>query len=247
MRTGTGAVVLVVTAVVLLWWRAPAAPDDSAGKIDASGKMAPSSVPVPQKRVLQPADGPIFFQPALPGTALQTITLSVTEYDAQGHGVRRTKSVMSLGDSTSGELHVIIHREQMAFTSDNHARVSAEPLQTALSAWTASPVSLPGVAVVHGSLSGDIRQMLVLLSDLRVFPFASNERVVYYTIPFDAPPGRTGMTFIDGTHAGYWATTVLKLVTSVDQPVLHKHQRTNGHVGLSIGNQSARGVNQPPP
>ena len=57
MRTGTGALVLVATAVVLLWWRAPAAPVDGAGGGDQSGKMAPSSVPAPQDAIQQPANG----------------------------------------------------------------------------------------------------------------------------------------------------------------------------------------------
>lgn len=119
--------------------------------------------------------------------------------------------------------------------------VSAAPDASHSNLWYQSPVCLPGVAAVHGPLSGDIRQMVIDWGDRTVFPVAANEQVALYPIPDDAASGPTQVTFVDGSNAATFQTMLLKLITGVDQPVLHKGGKTNGHVSLQ-----ANPVNGPP-
>ena len=111
---------------------------------------------------------------------------------------------------------------------------------------TTSPVSFPnGIGVIHGAgrFSGDSGRMLLALNDEPMPVVAANKDAIFFQLPPDASSGPTRLTMVDGELAASTPLTVVKLVTSVDQPNLLKHQRTNGHVGLQADGLPAEAWN----
>ena len=188
--------------------------------------------------VWQPANRPILFQ-SNPEEMEQTITLAARDNSSAGVVNQHT---------------VNIHRALAPFIADDQYRMNGTPARigviqqnaalrqadtansgSRMPQYLASPVSLPGIADVHGPLSGNIAQMAVAIGNQNVFPFAANQSVAFYTIPPDIPPGPTQVTFVDGTRVATWTTVVLKMATGVDQPALHKGGKTDGHIRLETG------------
>lgn len=109
---------------------------------------------------------------------------------------------------------------------------------------TTSPVCIRNaITAVHGAgqFSGDSNKIVVSFNGEPVIPVAADRDGFFFRVPADAHEGINRLVFADEGPGGPFAASalvsVLKLTTSVDQPVLHKGQRTNGHVTLSPRNE----------